>query len=80
MGPGDADRHTHRRIADTPPAATGKKIRRAARRAMSSLRRFAAHDLLRFNEVNLDYFTETVCPPPPAARRPQAAAAGSTQL
>ena len=27
---------------------------------MTSLRRFAAHDLLQFNNVNLDYFTETV--------------------
>ena len=27
---------------------------------MTSLRRFAAHDLLSFNNVNLDYFTETV--------------------
>ncbi|PRW45665.1 N-alpha-acetyltransferase 20 [Chlorella sorokiniana] len=26
---------------------------------MTSLRRFAAHDLLQFNNVNLDYFTET---------------------
>ena len=27
---------------------------------MTSLRRFTAHDLLSFNNVNLDYFTETV--------------------
>lgn len=27
---------------------------------MTSLRRFTAHDLLQFNNVNLDYFTETV--------------------
>lgn len=27
---------------------------------MTSLRRFAAHDLLQFNNVNLNYFTETV--------------------
>ena len=27
---------------------------------MTSLRRFSAQDLLQFNNVNLDYFTETV--------------------
>jgi hypothetical protein len=27
---------------------------------MTSIRRFTCHDLLHFNNINLDYFTETV--------------------
>ncbi len=43
-----------------------------------SIRRFSAHDLFLFNNVNLDYFTETVSRCPPRCGRSHAGAV--TQL